>query len=185
MAFKIVAVDIVASYDAMTRSPGEMRPLPAQVSARLFEEMSKDVLLQLVIHDAQHATLVYTDLTSALHEARTKVQQYMNQRIVDQRVQGIVVDAATPHYIPTSSGGHITFTWLKVGKGKSESSFWSYNFEMQGEMINAYACVSITLAELDATSTPGTGTTGGGAVSSTTTTTTTATDHTRHTGGGN
>lgn len=180
MAYKIDAVDVVASYDAMTRNPGEMRPLPTLVSARLLEEVSEDVDMQSVIHDASHAALNAGDLTSALHEARTKVAQFMNQHVIANRVQGIEIDATSPQYIPTSNGGHNTVAWLKVGGGKSKSSFWGYKFDIQGETIHAYACVLITLKVAAATPTP---TPGAGTPSASTTTPTTP-GHIGHNHGG-
>ncbi|MBC7772769.1 MAG: hypothetical protein H7210_09770 [Pyrinomonadaceae bacterium] len=148
MPYKITGVDIVASYDAMERKPGDVRPLPAAVSARVTEKLIGWVKMEEVVADAMMRPSIGGDLTFAMLEAREQVVCLMNRHRHSTATPTVELNAASAHYRTTSSGGHATIGWVMQGGSAGQSSYWDCDVEMQGQIIHAYACLDISLKEV-------------------------------------
>ena len=149
MEFKIVGVDIIASYDEMASKPGDLRPLPTQVSALLAEELAESIEMQDVVAEAKLMPAISGDLTPALAVARQNVVDLMNKHLTDTSVDAVGVDNVAVEYQPTSTGGHNTISWVtQTATPGGSASYWGFTLTYQGQTIEAYPCLVITVQEL-------------------------------------
>lgn len=151
MPFKIIGVEVVASYDTMTKKPGELRPLPALISARLAEKMTESIRMQEVVSEAMSRPAIVGDLMSALFMARQQVEGIMNANLIGAATP-VELDTIAAGYWPTSTGGHHGIGWVKKSDGAGGTDYWGFNLEIQGESIYTYACLGVTLQEIAARS---------------------------------
>lgn len=154
MPFKIIGIDVLASYDAMPRSPGDMRPLPTLVSARLAEQVALSVRLMDVASAATGGASLSGDLTLAMFKARERVVKLMNSHLIGAPPFAVDLDSDSVEYRPTSTGGHQTISWLKKVAPAGTTEFWQTDLEIQGDVIHAYACLAISLRETSPSGVP-------------------------------
>jgi hypothetical protein len=150
MSWKIIGVEVVASYDAMTRKPGMIRPLPAAVSARVAEKLTEATKMQEVLADALSLPPIGGELSPALFNAKQRVVGFMNSRRPPSPVPTpeFAVDATATEYRPTSTGGHETITWITQVDSSGAVTYWETDVEIQGERIHAHASLVISVKEV-------------------------------------